>query len=340
MNLKCFVATAFDHEEVDEIYDKIIEPVLRELNIKSLRIDRVEHNEDIDDHIFKLIDQSHICIADLTYARPSVYYEAGYAFGSGKPVIYLARRNHLHPQKDDIYGNFRVHFDLQMKNIIDWTEPNKRLEKRLRNRVNHVIRPILNELKASSAKYDLEKRFAALSENERRRTILQKEMLILHARGYKNADPPNLPTSAFMDMRMGFSQHLRKTINKASCHIYLLPRPAVNKSVIEQIGWLWHTSTNRNQNSQGERIISLCVVPSLRNVRTAAITGLLSDWTPKTERVFTYEFWQFSHDKIPHSGIIAVIDGIRSIDDFVDRLRPIIAEFESTQYDVWTDHSL
>jgi len=333
MNLKCFVATAFDHKDVDDIYDKIIEPVLRELNIKSLRIDRVEHNEDIDDHIFNLIDQSQICIADLTYARPSVYYEAGYAFGSGKPVIYLARRDHLRPREHDDFGNFRVHFDLQMKNIIDWTEPNKTFEKRLRSRVNHVIQPILNKLKASRAKDDLERHFASLSEDERRRKILQEGLSILHARGYKNADPPNLPTSAFMDMRIGFSQHLRKTINKASCHIYLLPRPAVNKSVIEQIGWLWHTSTNRNQNSQGERIISLCVVPCLRNVRTATITGLLSDWAPKAERVFTHDFLRFQLEQVRHASIIAVIDGVKSVDDFTDRLRPIITEFESSEYD-------
>ena len=89
--MNCFVASAFHHHDVDTIYDLAIRPVLKELKIRPLRVDRVEHNDDIDDRIFRLIGQSQLCIADLTHARPSVYYEAGYAFGGGKPVIYIAR---------------------------------------------------------------------------------------------------------------------------------------------------------------------------------------------------------------------------------------------------------
>ena len=141
--MNCFVASAFDHEDVDAIYDHAIHPVLKELKLHPFRVDRVEHNEDIDDRIFRLIDQSQLCIADLTFARPSVYYEAGYAFGSGKPVIYIARRDHFRAREDDEAGNLRVHFDLQMKNIIYWTNPNDAFRKRLRSRLKHVLRPLL-----------------------------------------------------------------------------------------------------------------------------------------------------------------------------------------------------
>ena len=53
--MKCFIASAFDHADVDAIFNKAITPVLGELKIKKLRVDRVEHNDDIDDKIFSLI---------------------------------------------------------------------------------------------------------------------------------------------------------------------------------------------------------------------------------------------------------------------------------------------
>jgi len=93
--LKCFIASPLSHKDVDIIYDKAIRPILKELKIQPIRIDKIEHNDDIDDKIFQLLDKADFCVADLTYARPSVYYEAGYAFASGKPVIYIARKDHF-----------------------------------------------------------------------------------------------------------------------------------------------------------------------------------------------------------------------------------------------------
>ncbi|MEO7841617.1 MAG: hypothetical protein ABIU06_19930 [Anaerolineales bacterium] len=93
--MKCFIASAFGHDDVDAIYDRCIIPILRKLSVTPLRVDRVEHNEDIDNKIFELLDSADFAIADLTYARPSVYYEAGYAAGKLKPVIYIAKRDHF-----------------------------------------------------------------------------------------------------------------------------------------------------------------------------------------------------------------------------------------------------
>jgi nucleoside 2-deoxyribosyltransferase len=54
------------------------------MKIEPLRVDQIEHNDDIDDKIIELIKKCDFCIADLTYARPSVYYEAGYVYGLKK----------------------------------------------------------------------------------------------------------------------------------------------------------------------------------------------------------------------------------------------------------------
>lgn len=139
--LKCFVASAFEREDVDEIFDSVVKPVLKAENMRAMRVDRVEHNDDIDDKILALIADCDFAIADLTYARPSVYFEAGRISGLGKPVVYMVRNDYLRQPA----GDLKVHFDLQMKNIIGWSKPGLTLRNRLGSRIRHVTRPLFAE---------------------------------------------------------------------------------------------------------------------------------------------------------------------------------------------------
>ena len=143
--LRCFVASALGHDDVDRVYTKLIKPTLEPLHVAVSRVDRVDHNDDIDNKIMELLDQADFCIADLTYARPSVYYEAGYALAK-KPVIFIARRDHFKAQDADQAGNLRVHFDLQMKNIIPWGGSDAAFSTTLKKRVKLVTRPLIHSL--------------------------------------------------------------------------------------------------------------------------------------------------------------------------------------------------
>lgn len=165
--LKCFVASAFDYEDVDSIFDNAIKPVAKELGIKLYRVDRVEHNEDIDDQLLRLMETSDLCIADLTYARPSVYFEAGFMTSQDKPVVYLVRNDHFRPKNDDKAGNFRVHFDLQMKNIIPWSAPTQTFRKKLISRLKHVSAPLKRKKEQMTQENDEINSFKALSSNEK-----------------------------------------------------------------------------------------------------------------------------------------------------------------------------
>jgi nucleoside 2-deoxyribosyltransferase len=111
---------AFRRGETDKVYDNLIVPLLRKKKITPVRVDRQEHLDDINNKIISELKQSDFAIADLTFARPSVYYEAGFAQRC-IPVIHTSRRDHFHPKPDDKFGNFKIHFDLQMKNIIPWS---------------------------------------------------------------------------------------------------------------------------------------------------------------------------------------------------------------------------
>lgn len=127
---------AFDHDDTDALYDLAVLPILKANNIIPIIINRREDNRDINQQIIEQLNACDFCIADLTYTRPSVYFEAGFAQRAVE-VIYTVRADHLGKKQPD---NLRVHFDLQMKPLIKWTGPNdktfpERLQKRIRGTV-------------------------------------------------------------------------------------------------------------------------------------------------------------------------------------------------------------
>lgn len=78
-----------------------------------VRIDRVHHNEKICDKIIAEIRTCQFLVADVTLQRAGVYFEAGFAIGLGRPVIWSCR-------EDDLKN---VHFDTRQYNHIVWKEP-------------------------------------------------------------------------------------------------------------------------------------------------------------------------------------------------------------------------
>jgi hypothetical protein len=172
MTLRCFVAMAFGRKDTDQVYDKVIDRVLRKYDIIPVRVDRIEHNDDIDKRIQVELYSCDLALADLTYARPSVYFEAGFAQRK-VPVIYTCRRDHFTSRADDPEGNLRVHFDLQMRNIVAWQDPRDHsFADRLSKRITHVVAPLLRKKEIEERAQEEARRFAALSTEEKTRQIL------------------------------------------------------------------------------------------------------------------------------------------------------------------------
>ena len=124
---QAFVAMWFD-EEMDGVYERGVEPAIRNTGYKPLRIDRKANVVKIDDEIIAEIRRSRFLVADFTHgedgARGGVYFEAGFAFGLGIPLIYMCRA--------DAIG--KIHFDTRQYYHITWKDPNDlrdKLEKRI-----------------------------------------------------------------------------------------------------------------------------------------------------------------------------------------------------------------
>lgn len=172
MTLRCFIAMAFEYEDTDKVYDDLIAPTLRGKGITPIRVDHIEHTDDIDDRIIAELKRCDFILADLTYARPSVYYEAGFA-ERNVSAIYICRRDHLSANPDDEFGNLRVHFDLQMKNIIPWSShSDTRFARRLATRINLIITPLIRAKETEQKEKQEANKFAAFSLRKKTNRIL------------------------------------------------------------------------------------------------------------------------------------------------------------------------
>jgi hypothetical protein len=321
-SLKCFVARAFGHEDVDRIYDKSICPVLRELGCAPLRVDRVEHNEDIDDKLFALLDSSDFCIADLTYARPSVYYEAGYAHSSGRPVVYIARRDHFRRCEDDSHGNRVVHFDLQMKNIIPWTEPNANFKEKLLRRIHHAVRPLLSSRKHEMAQAVETQQFRSMSQMDQQKSLVEKARRMLYAHGFKNIDGGD------HDSRLA---SLCRVVGSNVQGVTILARPSVSKAnLVKNLFWLRITDRYGNpdlrQKAKDARAAEwFLIIASLHSVSDSVLSNAFPFDTSFGNKVMRTTV---THGKAKRTNTIAVIDSVKNISSFSERFQDLCHRLE------------
>lgn len=230
--LRCFVAMAIGTADTDALCDSI-ESVLKPMGIDAVRVDRIIHNDDVDDRIFAEIKAADFVIADLTYARPSVYFEAGYA-ERAIPVIYTVRKDHFTPKPDDTAGNLRVHFDLQMRNIIAWqSDKHKAFLAQLVARVRKIISPLVLKKQEDEALKLAVLQFDGLSIRDKQAQLVALAERFFHNLGYKierRRDVPfphgTLPHGAFTATRVDRKGlhfilfHVPPSLTVSDCDLY------------------------------------------------------------------------------------------------------------------------
>lgn len=124
---QCFVAMWFS-EEMHKIYENYISKAISDAGYKALIISQKEHNDKICDEIIAEIRKSRFIVADFTAHRGGVYFEAGFAYGLGIPVIWTCRKDHLD----------KAHFDVNHYNFVVW-EAGDELYSKLLNRIKATI---------------------------------------------------------------------------------------------------------------------------------------------------------------------------------------------------------
>jgi len=150
----CFVAMWFS-DLMESAFNNSIYPACGENGYLAQKINDTHFNGDIMEKIHSQINKCRFVIADLTGYRGGVYYEAGYARGLGKEVIFTCKEdwyNKLVLEEVDTYKNKKkvnsekrfveelreVHFDLSHMNTIMWVDELD-LKKKLFERIQLTI---------------------------------------------------------------------------------------------------------------------------------------------------------------------------------------------------------
>ena len=87
----CFIAMTFTDDKVNKEYEESVSPVLKELGFEPIIVNKIQHNKDSVDRIKWGIKISRFVIADTRGLKQNVFYEAGYAMGLKKEVIWLCK---------------------------------------------------------------------------------------------------------------------------------------------------------------------------------------------------------------------------------------------------------
>lgn len=319
----CFVASAFDRADVDEIYDRAIRPTLRQLQIRPTRVDRAEHNDDIDDKIFALMRDADFCIADLTYARPSVYYEAGHMSGCGKPVIYISRRDHFRQKDSDPYGNLCVHFDLQMKNIIPWSGPTIAFRTRLRRRVSKIIAPLLRATKTRERDRSYETAYAGLAVSEQLGLLRRFALGMLKARGF----------SAKRESGIEYQYNPSRLVSvaRSRANVYqIINFVPIEGFAASKVAPSWLLSMYPTPDQKNVRQVEpLFIYATLKNVSESVVRSAFPHFFPVGPFVVQQRFDPHTRRSAgrrepPKIIRVAVLPGIRSVPQFKQRLRSLL----------------
>lgn len=110
-----FMAMQFGDPELDRIYQDHFKRAVAASGFDLKRLDEGQPAGLIDDRLRVEIRQSRFLIADLTHHNKGAYWEAGYAEGLGKPVIYTCRK--------DVFDGKAIapHFDTNHHLTVVWS---------------------------------------------------------------------------------------------------------------------------------------------------------------------------------------------------------------------------
>ena len=126
----CFVIQPFDRGKFDKRYGDAFEPALEQAGFKAYRVDEDPSTDILIAAIEDGIREAAICLADVTTNNPNVWYELGFAYAAGKPVILACCDERARPLPFDIQHRHVIHY--QSESASDFDSLRREISKRAR----------------------------------------------------------------------------------------------------------------------------------------------------------------------------------------------------------------
>ena len=352
--IRCFVAMAFGNADTDLIYNHYISNAIQDAGMIPMRVDKIIHNERIDFKIRELIEKADVVVADLTYARPSVYWEAGYAERQ-VPVVYTCRSDHFHSQNDDKDGNLQVHFDLKNANIITWKGTgNKDFEEKLRKRLIHVTMSLRKEIEKDSNLSLERENFSIISSEQRCNLVSSKTPSLLKKQDFQllgdiysgnymshyfSFDPKQggrsfgvywkkIDTVALLVLLLNCGKELTKNQLK-ELKVYVVQNFAT-KYFAQWKDFPAEIASCSSSKNEVQAIRRLVLIPVLGKVPISRVDSVFPDWHRSSNYLHYYypKLGLFYPQAVSSSSEFLIIGNIQSISDYGNFLSKAIGTIE------------
>lgn len=110
-----FIAMQFNENELDFFVENVVKPAVKEeTGYDLVSMNDVSRAGIIDNIMRAQIEGASFVIADLTHDNLGAYWEAGYAEGLGKPVIYICEKKK--------FETGTIHFDTNHCTTVPWSK--------------------------------------------------------------------------------------------------------------------------------------------------------------------------------------------------------------------------
>jgi len=113
---KAFMAMKYGDSDLDQVFSQHFKPAVAATGFELYKLDELPKAGLIDDRLRVEIRTSRFLISDLTHENAGAYWEAGFAEGLGKPVIYTCEKRKFESQK--------THFDTNHHLTVIWDKDN------------------------------------------------------------------------------------------------------------------------------------------------------------------------------------------------------------------------
>ncbi len=133
---RAFMAMQYGDSEMDHVFFDYFKPAAKRAGYDLVKLDEEPRAGLIDDRLRLEIRTARFLVADLSHANKGAYWEAGYAEGLGRPVIYTCKQS-VFESKDP---KVQPHFDTNHHLVIPWDPADL---KRAANQMTTTIRATL-----------------------------------------------------------------------------------------------------------------------------------------------------------------------------------------------------
>lgn len=133
---KCFIVCPIGDENTptrkrsDQLFTHVLTPVCTLCGLEPIRVDKLHDTNSLTDTIIKNLQDCDLVIADLTEHNPNAFFELGYRFALGKPLIHLIEKGTKLPF--DISAIRTLSYDLSDLDSV------KELKDRLTQTINSI----------------------------------------------------------------------------------------------------------------------------------------------------------------------------------------------------------